>query len=104
MDVLSDTNIKSGWKLSGLWPVNMSKPLISRYLLANNALPVDRNNVEERTTPMSARGARLEDYGYELPQLKTHKKVGELRGILRPQCEATTAERYLFRKTEKVFD
>jgi 4-hydroxybenzoate polyprenyltransferase len=29
-------NIKVGWRASGLWPVNIAKPLISRMLLENS--------------------------------------------------------------------
>ena len=30
-------NIKAGWAASGLWPVRVSKPLMSRLLVENNA-------------------------------------------------------------------
>jgi len=33
---LISTNIKLGWKATGLWPTSMSKPLISRLLLENS--------------------------------------------------------------------
>ena len=36
-------NIRSGWQATGLWPVNMAKPLISRLLLENS------NNLEEES-------------------------------------------------------
>jgi 4-hydroxybenzoate polyprenyltransferase len=29
-------NIKAGWRASGLWPINMAKPLMSRLLLENS--------------------------------------------------------------------
>jgi 4-hydroxybenzoate polyprenyltransferase len=29
-------NIKVGWRASGLWPINMAKPLMSRLLLENS--------------------------------------------------------------------
>ena len=33
---LSSSNIKSGWKATGLWPVSSAKPLMSRLLLENS--------------------------------------------------------------------
>lgn len=36
LDALIARNIKSGWKASGLWPVNSAKPLMSRLLLENS--------------------------------------------------------------------
>jgi 4-hydroxybenzoate polyprenyltransferase len=33
---LTAVNIKSGWKATGLWPVNSAKPLMSRLLLENS--------------------------------------------------------------------
>jgi hypothetical protein len=36
LNALISKNIISGWKASGLWPVNSAKPLISRLLLENN--------------------------------------------------------------------
>ena len=32
----SGLNIKAGWKVTGLWPVNVNKPLNSRQLLSNS--------------------------------------------------------------------
>ena len=42
-DALTATNCKQGWSASGLWPVRMSKPLMSRLLLENS------NKLEELT-------------------------------------------------------
>jgi 4-hydroxybenzoate polyprenyltransferase len=38
-DGLTASNIKSGWKASGLWPVSSAKPLMSRLLLENSRAP-----------------------------------------------------------------
>ena len=40
-DALTPANYKQGWLASGLWPVRMSKPLISRLLLENSNKPAD---------------------------------------------------------------
>jgi hypothetical protein len=36
MDALIEGNCKAGWKALGLWPLNISKPLINRLLLENS--------------------------------------------------------------------
>ena len=41
IDALTALNCKQGWSASGLWPVRMSKPLISRLLLENSNKPDD---------------------------------------------------------------
>lgn len=49
---LTGLNIRAGWKASGLWPVNIAKPLGSRHLLANSntnnltSLPNDSPEVQ----------------------------------------------------------
>ena len=32
---LTEANIKAGWRATGLWPLSMTKPLMSRLLLKN---------------------------------------------------------------------
>ena len=39
---LTLSNIKAGWRALGLWPVNMSKPLMNRLLLKNSNKQVTR--------------------------------------------------------------
>ena len=40
-DALTPANCRQGWSASGLWPVRMSKPLMSRLLLENSNKPAD---------------------------------------------------------------
>ena len=64
---MSIRNIRSGWKATGLWPVNMSKPLLSPFLMANsNARDAvsTPNAPYTPSEPMISRGATLEDYGH----------------------------------------
>jgi hypothetical protein len=101
---LTDRNIRAGWGAGGLWPVNMSKPLLSRHLVANNGAPNPKNGSIITPGPLTARGATLEDYGHVVRGLSTPKKAREFRAQLRPTGEATPTERLLFRKLEKAFD
>jgi 4-hydroxybenzoate polyprenyltransferase len=104
LEGLSERNICAGWKAGGLWPVNMSKPLMSRHLVANNGAPKPRNGPITTLGPLTARGATLEDYRHVVHGLSTPKKARELRAYLRPSGKATPTERLLFRKLEKAFD
>lgn len=104
VEALSERNIRSGWKAGGLWPVNMSKPLMSRHLLSNNDGFGQNNGPDIIQQPLTAKGATLEDYGHVVHNISTPKKARELRAHLRPTGEATPTERLLFRKLEKAFD
>ena len=50
---LTSSNIKAGWRASGLWPVNMSKPLMNRLLLENSNKQVQwaPKTLEEELVP-----------------------------------------------------
>lgn len=45
-------NITAGWKASGLWPKNITKPLISRLLLKNSNNEVLLSNSEVNYNPL----------------------------------------------------
>jgi 4-hydroxybenzoate polyprenyltransferase len=69
-------NIKAGWKATGLWPINMAKPLMSRLLLENSnndSAPAPKDLIREEglvwnenisaiqwETPRKARDVRLQ--------------------------------------------
>ena len=84
--------------------MNMSKPLMSRLLVANNSKAIPIRGVVIPTRPLDARGATLEDYGHVGGQIFTPKKAIELRSILHPNNNYTPVERLLFRKVIKAFD
>jgi hypothetical protein len=104
LEALTERNIRSGWRAGGLWPVNMSKPLMSRHLVKNNSAPNALNTPITPIEPLSARGARLEHYGHTVPYISTPRKARELRALFRPTGKPTPTERILFRKVEKAFD
>jgi hypothetical protein len=45
-------NIKSGWKASGLWPVSVTKPLMSPLLLENSNKPTNQIIPELQEIPI----------------------------------------------------
>ena len=46
---LTDRNVRSGWKATGLWPVNMDKPLMSRLLLKPATQPTAQPTTQPTT-------------------------------------------------------
>jgi len=100
-------NIKAGWRASGLWPVNMAKPLLSRLLLENsNKVAGIDEQVAPIQTPAPVQHSqpskvatnifigtphRRSDLHSQLTDLATHNRHLSTR-------------RLLFRKVEKAFD
>jgi hypothetical protein len=93
-------NIKAGWKATGLWPLNIAKPLMSRLLLenSNQALP---------TTPTEALPTNW-NADMLLFQWSTPKAGKELRSqvniITQFGQDDLPTRRLLFRKVIKGFD
>jgi 4-hydroxybenzoate polyprenyltransferase len=102
-EALSVSNIKGGWKASGLWPVAPAKPLMSRLLLENSNL-IDRGASEAQETPTSTI-TWLEDTSQVL--WSTPRKSRELREQISTFTRLETDQstnKLLFRKITKAFD
>src|ERR1700749_2431562 len=70
---LDSRTARSGWSATGLWPVNISKPLLSRQLIENT------NKVPE--TPATGLQKVAEDTSFKWPgavALATPHKSGDL--------------------------
>jgi 4-hydroxybenzoate polyprenyltransferase len=100
-------NIKAGWRASGLWPVNMAKPLMSRLLLENsNKVP----SIDEQTALIQTPVSRLPSQGVVVDQgaeFATPRKKIDLRGHLNNLAirkQDLSTRRLLFRKVKKAFD
>ncbi|KAF6830934.1 transposase [Colletotrichum musicola] len=92
---LTTKNIISGWRYTGLWPVNMGRPLISPLLLENTITPANVNASEIWAKTTSA-----------VPW-STPRKREELRESfsLFSKLEGdVSTRRLLFRKVEKAWD
>jgi DDE superfamily endonuclease/Tc5 transposase DNA-binding domain/helix-turn-helix, Psq domain len=102
-DALTISNIKSGWKASGLWPVSMAKPLMSRLLLENSNKSKEMTS-EVQNTPYSA-SQLLADSSQV--QWSTPRKSRELRDQIQIFTKLDTdsfTNKLLFRKITKAFD
>ena len=102
-DALTISNIKSGWKASGLWPVSSAKPLMSRLLLENSN-QAKTKAPEIQSTPYS-RSQLLVDSSQV--QWSTPRKSRDLRDQIHIFTKLDTdpfTNKLLFRKITKAFD
>ena len=86
-DALTSQNIKAGWKATGLWPVNMAKPLMSRLLLENsNQAPKKGPHSQPQPSPHTPRthGSREAVDSAVVGVISTPRKRSDLRKLLDP--------------------
>ena len=103
---LTSKNIVSGWKWTGLWPVSMAKPLMSRLLLNSTSTPAKQG--DQVCTELSD-GHRSEKWMTETSAVSwsTPKKRNELHGqlsLFSTLEKDQNTQRLLFRKVQKGFD
>jgi DDE superfamily endonuclease/Tc5 transposase DNA-binding domain len=102
-DALTISNIKSGWKASGLWPVSSAKPLMSRLLLENSNQAKEKAP-EMQNTPYSASQFLVDS---SQVQWSTPRKSRDLRDQIQIFTKLDTdlsTNKLLFRKITKAFD
>jgi hypothetical protein len=103
IDALTATNCKQGWSASGLWPVQMSKPLMNRLLLENS------NKLEEQTLATS-RSLVVPEWNQDSSAIEwvTPQKSVDVREQARQITGLEIADpataRVLFRKVAKGLD
>ena len=104
---LSQSNIKAGWKATGLWPVSVRKPLSSRQLLQNS------NSTQlTELPPVTPEALAVEDPILDTNEgietvWKTPRKARELRDQGRQflaSVKPSPRDRVWQRKVEKAFD
>ena len=96
---LTNKNIRNGFVGSGLWPVNMAKPLLSRLLIKT---PEDGSQV-----PITQETVPLETQGIKEPNMvvfKTPTRSQQLRGMIDFIKLDDPAIRLLFRKIGRGLD
>ena len=100
------SNIKSGWKASGLWPVSMAKPLMSRLLLENSN---QAKKSAEKSTIAPKTLATNRSWLLETSQIawSTPRRSKDLKFQVLKFCQLeddASTKRLLFRKITKGFD
>jgi 4-hydroxybenzoate polyprenyltransferase len=104
---LEESHILSGWRGTGLWPVNVAKPLMSRLLVENTNTTTSTTNL---SAAMRIRGSHLASQDSIIARnyaLATPLVSREVRAALKdfdPQKHSTTTQRILFRKVSKAYD
>lgn len=96
-------NITAGWKASGLWPKNMTKPLMSRLLLKNSNNEVLLSNSEVNYNPLIQLDIEssfvLWETPYKASDIQKYKDT-----IIQNKTLNLATQRFLFRKITKGFD
>jgi 4-hydroxybenzoate polyprenyltransferase len=107
LETITEANCKAGWKASGLWPVNMSKPLMSRNLIQKPGQPKGTRPSKAAATglppPVSPTKATQANYGVVDPKISTPKGAKDLGRQLRSTIKPNRTTRILFSKVEKAF-
>jgi 4-hydroxybenzoate polyprenyltransferase len=100
---LTRNNIRAGWQASGLWPINMAKPLMNRLLLENSNKSTKQASkaLEKEPVPdWSIEGSFIE---WETP-LKGKDIREQARQITSLKDTDSATCRVLFRKVAKGLD
>jgi hypothetical protein len=103
LNSLTAVNIKAEWRASGLWPINISKPLINRLLLENSNKLVEQapqTSEMELVLDWNADGSFID---WETPY-KGDDIREQARQITRLRDTNPVTCRVLFRKVAKGLD
>lgn len=93
---LTEKNIRAGWLGSGLWPVNMAKPLMSKFVL-----PEQESQKTTPRTPLPA--ARVKRYSNSIVS-NTPRRSQQIRTVLNSISLTDPTARLLFRKIGSHLD
>jgi len=106
-EALTAQNAKAGWKASGLWPVSIAKPLMSRLLLENSNKSADNGHQQHPPQTPTARLTNRPALGVGPAEFTTPRKKRDRQSYLdnmTARFSHPSTRRLLFRKLEKVFD
>ena len=109
-DALISKNIKAGWKATGLWPVSIAKPLMSRLLLENsNKTPKKGSDGQAQLSPYTPYTSRSRPTvgSAIVGEISTPRKRSDLRKLLAPETFRNlppTAQRLALLKVQKSWD
>ena len=87
-DALTSKNIRAGWKATGLWPVSIAKPLMSRLLLENsNQTPKKRLHSQPQLSPHTPHtpGSRAAVGSAIVGVISTPRKRSDLKKLFDPE-------------------
>lgn len=102
-DAITPQNVKSGWRATGLWPVNVAKPLMSRQVVEPKP---SRTPTKKKTTQDSSTFDPLINEHLQ-KQINTPQRGAELKTLaqrLEYNLREDPTTRLLFRKISKGLD
>ncbi|KAK4140126.1 uncharacterized protein C8A04DRAFT_15220 [Dichotomopilus funicola] len=102
---LTVNNITSGWRGTGLWPINIQKPLRSPLLLENSNKSTNTSNPtidnpDSGPSKTTQRSNEAPNTVVSTPH--SHKEIRRLWDLLHQHGLGTTVSRLVFRKVEKA--
>jgi 4-hydroxybenzoate polyprenyltransferase len=104
---LKESNVLIGWRASGLWPVNMAKPLLSIQLLENTKKAAARAKMDDTTRKRRIELVTPVPISIKKVVLSTPRASREIRtlhGFFDEGNHSIATQRLLFRKVEKGYD
>lgn len=105
-NALTAQNIKAGWLATGLWPVNIAKPLMSRLLLENNRsrrAEKRREQGDQSPGPKERSDFVLETSLVIWKTPDKSKEVGDQLALFNKVNGTSNTQRLLFTKVQKSF-
>ena len=97
---LTGMNIRAGWKATGLWPVSMAKPLMSRLLLENSNQELEISASEDLQTIKEVEESSIV---WSTPKASKELRL-QLNTLTKKSHDNIPTRRLLFNKAVKAFD
>ncbi len=100
---ITSSNIKAGWRTTGLWPVSVAKPLMSPLLLENSNKSTNPPLLKPQETPTLP--LEVSETSIELQTPKARKDLHlQIRTLASGSHDQLPTQRVLFRKIVKGID
>jgi len=106
-EAFTESNIKAGWMATGLWPINMAKPLRSKLLLRNSNQTTTLKLTSRDSDIHTFQKPILEDFGDKQVVWSTPRKSTEYREQARQfgqLVKAMPTDKLFLRKVGKALD
>jgi 4-hydroxybenzoate polyprenyltransferase len=97
---LTGMNIRAGWRATGLWPVSMAKPLMSRLLLENSNQELEIDASEDLQTIKEVEESSII---WSTPKAGKEFRL-QLNTLTKTSHDNLPTRRLLFKKAVKAFD
>ena len=100
---ITPSNIKAGWRTTGLWPVSVAKPLMSPLLLENSNKSTDPTLPKPQETPILPPEVFNTSIEVQTPKVRKDLYL-QIRALASGSHDQLPTQRLLFRKVVKGID